>query len=316
VKRGVFDLLRRGFDNTIANWQVTALRIAELVVMIGVTIGAIIIIVLPILVSIGIDAANFTSPDELEEIVTTLATKWLLLLWIFLGVSVLLFVWMLVHSFIEAGSARVFVDADRVAGPELTGPRSRYRVFSMERFMAGAKDGWWTVFWIYNLVWGVGFLLALLPLIPTLAGVFVLRDNQVAAGMAGCFGMIATLLFMIPILVISAIWCNRAIVDWATRREGAAESIRAAWRQLKSDFGRHILTAAAMFVVSFAGSMFFSSFSMFASFGEAMGGNDGMILAMTLPLRMLISLVNSVFSTVIASWFVATYAALATDPHR
>lgn len=316
MKRGIFDLLRRGVDNTIANWQVTALRIAEMVLMLAIVIGAVIVIVLPILVSIGIDAGSLASPDEVEEIVATIATKWMLLLWIFLGVSALLLVWMLVHSFLEAGAARVFVDGDRVAGPELRGPRSRYRVFSFERFVAGGKDGWWSVFWIYNLIWGVGLLLLLVPLVPTVAGMVVLRGNEGAMALTGCFGMIATLLLMIPIAIAAAVWCNRAIVNWATRREGAADAVKQAWVDIKSDFGRHIVTALAIFVVSFAASMFFSTFSMFASLGEAVGGNEGMVLAMTLPLRLLVSLVNSLFSTLIASWFVATYAAIATDPQR
>ena len=316
MKRGVFDLLRRGFDNTIANWQVTALRVAELVVMIGVTIGAVIVIVIPILVSIGINTGNLASPDELEELVTTLATKWMLLLWIFLGVSALLLVWMLVHSFLEAGAARVFVDADRVAGPELRGTRSRYRVFSFERFLAGAKDGWWTVFWIYNLTWGVGLLIALVPLFLVLGGMFFLRGNEGAMALVGCFGLFIAVLVMIPIIILSAIWCTRAIIDWATRREGALESVQDALGAIKSDFGRHLLTAVAIFVVSFAASMFLSSLSMFASIGEAVSGNEGMVLAMTLPLRLAVSLVNSAFSTLIASWFVATYAAIATDPYR
>lgn len=318
MKRGVFDLLRRGFDNTIANWQVTALRIAEMVLMIGIAIGAVILIVLPILVSLGLNSGHLAtpSPSEIDAVVSALTTKWMLLVWIFLGVSALMLVWMLVHSFLEAGGARVFVDGDRLAGPELRGMRSRYRVFTFERFLAGAKDGWWTVFWIYNLVWGVGLLLMLVPLVPTIAGMFFLRENEGALALTGCLGMVVTLLLMIPIAIMAAVWCNRAIVNWATRREGAVAAVQEAWDEIKSDFGRHILTALSIFVVSFAASMFFSTFSMFASIGEMIGGNEGMVVAMTLPLRILISFVNSVFSTLIASWFVATYAAIATDPQR
>jgi hypothetical protein len=152
--------------------------------------------------------------------------------------------------------------------------------------------------------------------VPTIAGMLLLRENEAAMAMAGCFGLIVTLLFMIPIAIMTAVWSTRAIVSWAARREGAVAAVQESWGEIKSDFGRHVLTALAIFVVSFAASMFFSTFSMFASVGEAIGGNEGMVLAMTLPLRMLVSLVNSAFSTLIASWFVATYAAIATDPQR
>ncbi|HYR28606.1 MAG TPA: hypothetical protein VEU30_09075, partial [Thermoanaerobaculia bacterium] len=154
MKRGVFDLLRRGFDNTIANWQVTALRFAELILFFAIAIGAVIAIVAPIFISAGIDAGSFDTPEEFEGLVGLLMTKWLMVVWIFVGVLVLMTVFMLLHSFVEAGCARIFVDADRMAGPELTGPRSRYKVFTFDRWLAGAKDGWWTIFWIYNIVWG------------------------------------------------------------------------------------------------------------------------------------------------------------------
>lgn len=317
MKRGVFDILRRGFDNTIANWQVSLLRFLEAFAFMLIFLAAMVAIVMPILLSLGIRAMDMNTPDDVAAVIATLGTKWLMLLWIFIGISVMLLVFMLLHSFVEAGCARVLVDGDRVAGPALEGPRSRYRAFSFPRWLEGAKDGWWTVFWIYNIVWGVAVLFLLIPLVPTLIALFFLRgSSQGAIVLTGCLGLAATMVLLIFVTIVAAIWCNRAIVHWAVRRGGAVESADAGWAAIKADLGRHLLAAIALFVVAMAGSAFFASFSFFAGMGEALGHKSSAFMVVTLPLRFLGSLLNSAFSSAIGSWFLATYAAIAADPHK
>jgi hypothetical protein len=316
VKRTVFDILRRGLDSTFANWQASLLRFVEGFVFVAIAIGGIIAIVVPILISIGINFTDIDTPEEFESIATALLEKWVLLLWIFLGISVLLLIFILVHSFVEAGCARVFAHAERVAGPEVAGPRARYRTFTIDRWWAGAKEGGWTLFWIYNAVWGLAGLLMLIPLLPTAALVFLLRPNEGAAVLTGCLGLILSLLFMFVLALGAGIWSNRAIVTWGVHGTGARESMSIAWQAIRADLGRHVLSALAILVVTFAGSMFLSSFSMFAGFGELFGQGEALFHVITLPLRFAGSILSSAFSALIGSWTLATYTALAFDPKR
>jgi hypothetical protein len=313
VRRGVFDILRRGFDNTIANWPLSLIRFIEAFVFIALAIAGVIVILAPILVSIGIHLTDLDTPEDLENAMALLLTKWAMLIWIFLGVSVLLLVFLLIHSFVVAGSARVAVDADRVAGPELTGPRSRYAVFSVERWLAGGRAGWWPVFWIYNIAWGLASLVLLIPMIPTFLIVLLFHEQEAVIVLAGCFGLLAAVMLMIVAGFVAGMWSNRAIVAWAAHHTGTMESMRIGWQALKGDLGRHLLVALAVVVVGMAGSMFFASFSMFAGFGEAVGRNNDMFMFMTLPMRLVGSLLNSAFSAILGSWYLASYAALATD---
>ena len=315
MKRGVFDLLRRGFDNTVANWQVSLIRFLQAFLFLAIAVGALFVILVPVLVSVGIRVANIKTPADFESAVALLLSQWMLLVWIVLGLTVMLLLFMLVYSFVEAGCARVLVDADRIAGPELLGPRSRYRVFSLDRWLAGAKDGFWTVFWIYNGVWGLAGLVMLIPLLPTAALMVVFRNEPAVAVTAGCLGLAITVLFLILIGFVTSMWGSRAIVSWAAYRTGVAESMRIAWQAVKTDLGRHLLIALGLIVVAMAGSAFFSSFSMFAGLGESIGRNHT-FLFMTLPLRLVGSLLNSAFSAAVGSWYLASYAALAIDAHR
>jgi hypothetical protein len=154
VKRGTFDVLRRGVDNTVANWPLILIRIAEMVILGMLAIAMLFIALVPILVSFGIELSKISSIDDIEQAAFALMEQWILLAWVFVAIFVLLVIFAAMHSLVEAGSARVYVDAEHAAGPALEGPRSRYRVFTIDRWMAGAREGWWTVFWIYNFAWG------------------------------------------------------------------------------------------------------------------------------------------------------------------
>ena len=314
MKRGVFDVLRRSLDNALANWQLIAIRFGESVLFAILALLAAIAIIAPILVSIGINLADLTSPEDLEGVGALLLTRWALLAWIVVAIFVLLCVFVALHSLVEAGSARVYVDAERIAGPALEGPRARFKVFSMERWWAGATDGWWTVFWIYNLAWGAAMVILLVPLLPTFALTLLLRDdeNPVAAIATGCLGLALTLLLFVIVAIVAAIWTNRAIVDWAMRRAGARDALAAGWAAMRADLGRHVLIAIALYVVMLAGSAFFGSFSFAAGIGD-MFGESGVTLAFTLPLRVLGSLCSYAFTAGVTAWFLASYTGVATE---
>jgi hypothetical protein len=315
VKRGVFDVLRRGLDNTIANWPLLLLRFAESVLFAIIAVVAAVVILAPILVSIGINIADLTSVDDVENVYALLLSKWMMLAWIVVAVSILLAVFVAVHSFVEAGSARVYLDGERIAGPEQHGLRSRFRVFSMQRWLAGGADGWWTVFWIYNLAWTAAGAILLIPLLPTLVLMLLLgsEEQPLFAIATGCVGLAVTLLLLVVVVIVTTIWVNRAIAGWAMRRSGARDALAAGWRALRADLGRHVLIAVALYVVIMAGTGFFASFSFIAALGQTFGGDAGVAFLMTLPIRILGTICSYAFTAGVTGWFLASYVTLETE---
>lgn len=313
MKRGTFDILRRGLDNTVANWQLILLRLAETFLFVVMILVAAVAIVVPILVSIGIHFAAIKTPDDLAGVAELLAQRWMLAAWIVVAVSILMLVFVAMHSFVEAGCARVYVDGERLAGPEMAGPRSRYAVFSISRFFAGGKDGWWTVFWIYNLAWGVAGLVILIPLVPTALLMLLFSDEPRALVATGCLGLVVTLLVLFVVAIATGIWTNRAIAHWALHRESATPSLAAGWSAVRLDPARHLLVVLAVVLVMMAGSSIFAGFSFAAAFGEIFSDNNIAFQAVTLPLRIFGSLANSIFSTAVTTWYLACFTALAVE---
>jgi hypothetical protein len=313
VKRQVVDVLRRGIDNTLANWQLILVRLGETLLFGVIAVAGAIAIIVPILVSVGIEMSKLRSPEDIATAAAALLTKWYLLGWVLLAVLVLLTIFVAIHAFVEAGCVRVYVDAERIAGPLMEGPRTRFAVFSMERWYAGGVDGWWTLFWIYNGAGSVAALILLIPLVPTALLMLVFREEQTALIATGCVGLALTAMLLLFVGTVTAMWTTRSVTGWAVRRAGAADALRAGWRAFRADVGRHLLVALAIFVVAMAGSSVFGSFSMFAALGEIAGRHGSLSPLFTAPLRIAGTLLNSAFSAVVSSWFLASYAALAAE---
>ena len=313
-KRGILDVLRRSADNTIANWQLILIRFGEMLLFGLLAILTMIAAFMPILIAVGIEISKLSTINDVENAGLALMEKWYLLGWVVLAILGLLAVFTAIHGFVEAGSARVYVDAERIAGPAMTGARSRFRVFSAERFLAGAKDGWWTLFWIYNICWTAACLILLIPLLPTAIGMLLtFREQQPVAVAIGCGGLVITLLLLLFVGPLTGMWVNRSINEWAVRRSGIRESIAAGRAAVRFDFARHLLICIAMIVVALAGASFFSSFSFFAAFGDAVGSRHGSFNLLFFPLRIVGSLLNSIFSAIVSAWYLASYSALAAE---
>lgn len=314
MRRNVIDTLRRGFDNALANWQLSLIRLGETLLFTAVAVGGVLLMLLPILTSIGLALTDLTTPDAIEDALQAMFQKGMIFVWFFLLITVLLIVFAVLHSFVEAGCARIIVDADRAAGPALTGPRSRYNAFSMNRWIDGAKDGFWEVFWIYNAIWAAAGLVMLIPLVPMAVILFMLRGHEGAAVIFGCLGLIIVVLIVMVMAVVTGMWANRSIVEWALHRTGIGESIAAGWRYaIRADLGRHLLITLAIIVAAIAGSMAFASFSMIAGFGEAVSRNNAAFNIVTIPLRLAGTFLNWALSAFIATWYLASYAALGVE---
>ena len=304
MKRPIPDVLRRGLESAMANWPLIALRIAENVLFLMLIVASIIAAVVPVLVSIGIAAFDADNPAESATAIGTALLEHLsVFLWIFLGALVVMFLMMVIHSFVMAGCTRTLVDADGSRGP--------LKVFNMERWLSGGKQSMWTVFWIYNITYGTTLIPVLVPLVLTLAGILAFRDQMVPIAIIGCSGIAIALFLFVIACIIASIWSLKAMILAVERDLGASDAAKVAWAEAKSDFGRHFAVAFILLVVSVGGAATISTFSVFFSVPTA--HNAYMSLAFA-PARMVISLFQSVFSAAAGMWMLASFAALSDRP--
>jgi hypothetical protein len=311
LRRSATEVLRRGFDSTLANWPLILIRIAEGIVFVGIVIASIVAAIVPIAVAAGLsryDVTNAANPAE--AIAAAVMQHWLLIVYVLMILLVVLLLLVAIHSFVEAGTAQVFVDAERRARTVPAPPRQAFRAFTVDRWMAGGRQGWWSVFWIYNATWSVAGLIMLIPLIVTLAVMFAIGDTT-ARVIAGCGGLVVSVLIMLPVAVIVAIWTQKAITVCVARAATTSDALRQAWREMRDDFGRHFAVAFVLFIVSIGGAMVISMITFPMSF-TAQHRDPFMSLAFA-PLQIVVSLAQTIFSAGIGAWFLASFVTLTED---
>ena len=309
MRRPVVDVIRRGFENTVANWPLLLIRIAEGILFLVIAVGAVIAAVVPVIVSIGLNKFEPQNPDAMAVMWELLVQHWVVIAYLFTLVLVLLVVFVGIHSFVEAGAARVYVDAEHAAGALPAPTRDQLRVFTADRWFSGGRRDWWTVFWIYNAAWTISGLVLLAPLIVLLAAMLIVRNNAPLMLGVSCLGLVIFVPFFFAVAVVTNVWCMKAIVVCVARASGAAESLRLAWREFKADPWRHIGVALILFVLTIVGSMVFAGVSGFSGIHDS----PGFALAM-MPMQMVSSFLSTILSAVMACWFAACFVALTVEP--
>lgn len=309
--RNTTDILRRALDSTLANWPLIAIRIAENFVLVLLVVGSIIAAIVPVGIAAAFSHLDLKDAENSAQVVAALIVDhWPVIVYMMVVATIVLFVLCAIHSFVEAGSARVFVDAERNGTGD---PRSResFRAFNMDRWLQGGRASWWTVFWIYNIVWGLGALILLLPLLLTLAGLFMVTETGGIVAVA-CGGLFLTFLVAFPLVIVMAVLTQKAITVAVARSAAARAAIGAGWSEIRRDFGRHFAVAFIAFVIAVGGSMAIASFTAPLSFVKDIGHTPLMSIAFA-PAQVISSIAQSVFSAAIGLCFMAAYVALTEE---
>lgn len=310
MKRDLSQVLRRGFEATVANWPVLVLRFVEGMVAVFVIIAAVIAMVVPALVTAGLSRDEvLNSADPGAAVAEWVVGHWMIFVWGLVLAFVVFGILLAIHSFVDGGSAQVFVDAERLSARRLTNTRADFGVFSMERWVAGGRAAWWRIFWIYNLAWSVALLFVLVPLLVTLVGMLAI-PNTTGRIVIGCSGLALALIVFIPVAIVTSIWNSKAIAVCVSRGIGARESLRAAWREFRLDTGRHVAVAGCMILLGMAVSGLLSGFTIPLTFG---GRNLPTFALFFAPVRIAGIMAQSVCSGFIRAWFMACFVDLTEE---
>src|SRR5437764_1280574 len=239
--------------------------------------------------------------DPAGAVVEWIISHLMLFVWIFALGFIVLGVMIAIHSFVEAGSTQIFVDGERKAnkGGDL-------RAFSIDRWLAGGASSWWRIFWIYNLAWSVGLIFVLVPLLLTIIGMLAISDTT-GRVVIGCAGVAVAVLVLIPVGIVTSIWCTKAITICVARSLPARESLSAGWRAIKGDLGRHLAVAVILFVISMAINSFVSAFSIPMNMNLHQTPTVALMFA---PARIVIGSVQRIVSASIGTCRLACFVSL------
>ena len=310
MKRSITDVLRRGLDSTIANWPVIALRIAESLVLVGIVIAAVIVAIVPAVVAAGLSRDEiFNSADPTGAIVSWLIGHLMLFVWMFALAFIVLGILFAIHAFVDGGTAQIYVDAERAASRRGGSGREAFRVFSIDRWLAGGASSWWRIFWLYNLAWSIGLVFVLVPLLMTILGMLLIGDTT-GKIVIGCAGVALAVLVLIPVGIVTSVWCTKAITICVAGSLPARESLRLGWRAVRADLGRHVAIAVILFVISMALNSLVSAFSIPMTLSEHRLPPIALVFA---PVRIVIGVVQSIISAAIGTWLLSCFVSMTEE---
>ena len=310
MKRNVSEVLRRGFDSTVANWPVIVLRIAESLVVAAVAIAAILAAVVPTVVAAGLSKDEIVNSDDPGgAMISWLIGHLMLFVWIFALGFLFLGVVIAIHSFVEGGSVQILVDGERAASRGSTSARDAFRAFSIDRWLSGGVSSWWRIFWVYNLAWSVGLVFVLVPLVITIVALLAV-SNTAGRVVIGCSGLALAVLILIPVGIITSIWCTKAITICVARSVSARESLALGWRAIRADLGRHLAIAVIVIVITMALNSIVSVFGVPMSITEHRLPTMALMFA---PVRIVIGVVQGVFSAATGSFLLACFVSMTEE---
>jgi hypothetical protein len=310
LKRTITDVLRRGFDSTVANWPVIVLRIAESLVFAAIAIAGILAAIVPAIVAAGLSADDIrNSSDPGGAVVEWLVGHVMLFVWIFALAFIVLGIMIAIHSFVEGGSARIYVDGERAAAKRSGAVRDDLSVFTFDRWLAGGAASWWQIFWVYNLAWSVTLMLVLVPLIITIIIMLAISDT-VGRVVVGCSGVALAVLILIPTGIVTSIWCKKAITICVARAVSARDALRQGWSEFKSDLGRHLAVAVIVFVISMALNSLVSGFTIPMNIGQHKFPTMALMFA---PVRVIAGVIQGMIGAAISSFFLACFVSMTEE---
>lgn len=299
--------IQHGYHNFLANWPLLLIRVAENVAMMVLIILGIIAAVLPFVFYFGAFATmaeRIETPDQALELL--LQFPWFFLI-LFLVISFMVIFLTALHSFVQGGVVGCYVDGERQARRSGASTRQSFQVFTPESWYRHARRTWWPIFLIYNITWGVYGLILLIPMALIAVGIWMGQERPEIVGLA-CGGIVAVFLVAFLGAIVVNLWSTAAIVLSAEGR-GVGRSLGEGWRLLIARFLPFVAITVVAFVILMIAFTSIGAASMAVGMVSAIPG----VGLLTIPVQVVISLLQTVLSIVIAAWFLAAAVAIVAE---
>lgn len=278
----------------------------QVAIVVLIAAGALLLIVPFVMTGVLSDVADL-SGNPFQMAVELFLRNPLTLIGAFAALLVVVTVVFALHCFVQAGTVGIYLDSASTA-PASTNLRDAFSAFSTDTFIAYGRRFWWPLFLIVNIIWGVFGILLLGPV----SGAIVLffRFNEEPEAVAwGCSLLALFVLLLIVVGVFATIWSDLSTALCVRRNLGVRDSLRSALTLMLRRFTDLLIVVVILVAISFGVSIVFA-----AIFGVI--GIVSMLPIMailTLPIQIVLSLLQSITSVFISCWFLAAVVAIVID---
>ncbi|MBW3564372.1 MAG: hypothetical protein KY459_06570 [Acidobacteria bacterium] len=298
-----FRYTRRGLENLLGNWQLILIASIESLVLFAV-------IFLPVIVfGYGKWKASASVDEFLESILQMYVAVFenpLILLGIFVAVLVVGTVALVIHSMVISGIVRIYLAGEgRMGSSNELSYDVRPRTFSLSEWWTAAKEYWFEVFLIYNIVWGLSALIILVPIVPLLLLAFTSSGDERLLVILLAGGGIWLLLTVI-VAFFSRAWSHLAVARAVADDLGVIASSKSALDLIVREPANTLVLVVVMALISLGAGVGGSAVTFSSEMMPA-------ILVLSVILGLAGWLINVVISSAAALWMVAGFVSMAHD---
>lgn len=275
-----------------------------------IVLGGVVAAAGPVIASGITGGFNLKANDPLEYIRTYVFAHPILLGYLLILLTIVSFVAVALHSYIQGGSFATYLEGERAAATREPATAGRFRVFDIDRWFVSARRFWWKFFVVYNVVWGIYFSVMLVPLLVIAVAAFSFGETK-AAAIVGCSGLAFWVLLLVVSSIFVSIWSQLVLAALVRDDSALRVALRTGWGILLHQAGTIVVAVLILFAISFGVGLMLAAFFSGAGVVEDYPGAS-MIL---LPFMIVFSFAQMVFSYFTAAWFTATFVAIvARDP--
>lgn len=303
----IIETVQRAYRNVVANWPVMLIRVAEQVAMVVLIVAGAILLLVPFIMTGVLSDLSELSGDPAQIALGFFLANPLAIIGAFVALTIVITAVMALHSFVQAGTVGIYLDSAPSA--QSIGPlRDALSSFSTETFISYGRRFWWPVFLIFNVIWGIFSILLLAPVSGAILLFTRMKENPQAVAW-GCSLLVVFFLILVVAGMFATVWSDLAIALSVRRSLGVRDSLQAALTLMMRRFLDLLMVIVILIAISIGVTIVFAA--IFGVIGVV--SMLPLMAILTLPIQIVLSLLQSIASVFLSCWFLAAVVAIVAE---
>jgi len=303
----IIETVQRAYRNVVANWPLILISVAEQVAMVGLIVVGALLAVVPFIMTGALSELSELSGNPARMAIGFFLQNPLTIIGVIVALTIVLTAVTALHSFVRAGTVGIYIDSALTA-PAGSSVRDALSLFSTETFISYGKRFWWPVFLIFNVIWGIFSIILLAPLAAAVL-LFTRLSEDPQAVAWGCLLLVLFFLILLVVGIAATMWTDVAVALTVRRNLGVRDSLQTAFNLMMRRFMDLLMVIGVLIVISIGVWIVFAT--IFGVIGVV--SMLPIMAILTLPIQIVLSLLQSIASVFLSCWFLAAVVAIVID---
>lgn len=277
---------------------------AEQVAIVVLIVAGAMLVVVPFFMTGVLSDLSDRSGDPVRMAIGFFLQNPLMIIGALIALTIVLTAVTALHAFVRAGTVGIYLDSPS-GPPSVTPLRDAPGSFSTETFISYGRRFWWVVFLIFNVIWGIFSIILLAPVAGAIL-LFTQMSENPQAMVWGCMLLVLIFLIFVVAGIAATIWTDVAVALSIRRNLRVRDSLHAALALMMRRFMDLLIVIGLLIVISIGVWIVFAT--IFGVIGVV--SMLPIMAILTLPIQIVLSLLQSVASMFLSCWFLAAVVAI------